>query len=122
LKERQALSAPAPARQRPWKRFAMAFFGIGKPILAMNDATCARTQLLILECVLMSRAKSDGRTPDDLRGFTRSLTIDPYSGQPFVYRTDGKSYRLYSVGSDLVDDNGDTDESFSKPDLTLEKP
>ncbi len=121
LRNRKVLETSVPSGPRPWKRLARAFFGIGKPVLQMNDATCARTQLLILESEILAKLKTDGQTPADLSGFTSALTIDPFSGEPFVYRTDGKDHRLYSVGADLVDDNGETDESFTKPDLALER-
>lgn len=120
--ERAKLDRPKLAGDRPWKRLARHFFGIGEPILEMNDRTCARTQLLILESEIQIALKTKDSTPPDLGAFTRSLTIDPYSGGPFVYHTDGKDYQLYSVGEDLVDNNGDTDETYSSPDLLLERP
>jgi hypothetical protein len=120
LRIRVAQEQPAPTGQRPWKRLARAFFDIGKPVLDMNDATCARTQLLILESEIRAGLKTRGQTPPDLSGFTKTLTVDPYSGDTFVYRTDGREFKLYSVGKNLVDDNGETDETFTTPDLMLE--
>jgi hypothetical protein len=39
-------------------------------------------------------------------GLLPSVPLDPYSGQPFVYRVTDKSFTLYSVGEDCVDDGG----------------
>jgi hypothetical protein len=101
-----------PAVERPWKKIARRLLGATKPLLAMNDATSARTQLLILEAEIIRSRKTNGRT---------KLIVDPYSGQPFIYRTNGSDYKLYSVGEDLVDNDGETDETFSTPDLKLER-
>ncbi|HWD37855.1 MAG TPA: hypothetical protein VG944_03345 [Fimbriimonas sp.] len=111
----------APRGERPWKRLSQRYFGLGDPILHMSDATCARTKLLVLEAEILRSLKVDGQTPKDLSGFSHDLTIDPYSGQQFLYRTDGKDYRLYSVGDDFADNDGETDETFTRPDLMLEK-
>lgn len=35
-----------------------------------------------------------------------SLPIDPYTGQPLVYRTSGEGFVLYSAGQNRVDDGG----------------
>jgi hypothetical protein len=109
-----------PTGDRPWKRIARRVLGSGRPLLAMSDATDARTELLILEAEIMLSQKINGKTPQDLSRFSPKISTDPYSGQTFIYRTDGSDYKLYSVGDDLVDNDGETDETFSTPDLTLE--
>jgi hypothetical protein len=121
VSERIAPPAPAPNAERPWKKIARRVLGIGKPLLAMSDATEARTELLVLEAEIIRSRKAVGKTPDDLSQFSIKLSTDPYSGQPFIYRTDGSNYKLYSVGEDLIDNDGDTDETFSTPDLKLER-
>jgi hypothetical protein len=32
--------------------------------------------------------------------------IDPYTGKPLIYRQDGKSFKVYSVGINRKDDGG----------------
>jgi hypothetical protein len=118
--QRDALVKSNPPPKGPWMRLAKRLFDVGRPVLSMNDATCARTKLLILESEIQLSLKLSGSTPADLSRFSRELTLDPYSGMPFIYRTDGQDYKLYSVGEDLVDNDGDTDETFSSPDLVLE--
>jgi len=51
-----------------------------------------------------------GRVPHNLAEltpqYTQTVPIDPYSGQPLVYRSGVSSYQLYSVGPDRQDDGG----------------
>ena len=108
-------------RGRPWHRFAQYFFTAGRPLLAINDVTVARTRLWVLDCELMRTAKLTKSVPKTLDGFTRSLTLDPFSGLTFRYHAEGMEYLVYSVGSNFVDDGGATDDSFMSPDLRLER-
>jgi hypothetical protein len=59
--------------------------------------------------------------PKDLSQFADNLKTDPYSGKPFIYGSDGADYHVYSVGADFRDDGCETDETFTQPDLKLEK-
>ncbi len=102
-------------------KFAQYFFTAGRPLLRINDATTARTRLLILECELLRESKQFSQVPKDLSGFTKSIVVDPYSSLPFIYRTEGAEFNIYSVGANGVDDGGTTDDSFSTPDLRLER-
>lgn len=45
-------------------------------------------------------------TEADLTGIAPESCIDPFTGQPFRYRTAGKGFVLYSVGPDAVDNDG----------------
>jgi len=58
--------------------------------------------------------QGQGRYPDtldDLKTVTpEGAPLDPLSGHPFIYRSNGVSdYTLYSVGPDLKDDGGDAE-------------
>jgi len=119
--QRAAHPEPRFKGDRPYKKFAKQFFNSVKPLVELHDATLARTRLLILEASILSQIKRDGAAPKDLTGLDASLITDPYSGKPFIYGADGKDYHVYSVGSDFRDDGGETDETFSQPDLRLEK-
>lgn len=109
------------AEERPWWRFAKHFFGAVQPLLALKDATLARTRLLALEALVLRQVKISGAAPKDLSAFPETLIVDPYSGRAFVYRSEASEYHLYSVGPDLKDDGGETNESFTEPDLTVER-
>ena len=87
----------------------------------MLDASLARTRLLILQSEILSTVKSRRSAPKNLGAFPTALTTDPYSGRPFVYRASGPDFALYSVGADFRDNGGETDESFTAPDVTLER-
>lgn len=119
--QRSTVPAPKLKPDRPWRKFAKHFFSSLPPLLQMNDATLARTRLLILEASILRQVKATGSAPKDLSDFAQDLRTDPYSGVNFVYGSDGADYHVYSVGENLQDDGGDTDETFSQPDLKLER-
>lgn len=119
--ERKSIGDPKTVELRPWRRLAKQFFLAADPLLDVHDATLARTRLLCLEAQIQRAIKSTGSAPKDLSEFRADLKTDPYTGQEFVYRAAGGVYSLYSVGPDFEDDGGDTDESFTTPDLRLER-
>jgi hypothetical protein len=110
-----------PEGERPWRRFAKHFFEVGRPLLEINDETLARTRLLALTAELLRTSKAAKTVPPNLAGLPEPITRDPYSGRRFVYETSGLDFNVYSVGANFQDDGGETDESFSQPDLTLER-
>jgi hypothetical protein len=122
LEKRSQINSPQPDKNRPWRTFAKSFFSAGEPLLSMRDATLARTRLLIIQARILARIKSGQSAPNDLSGFDKNLTVDPYTGRQFIYRAAGTDFTIYSVGSDLKDDGGQTNEGFATPDLTLEIP
>jgi hypothetical protein len=115
-------SKPNTKIDAPWKKLAKHIFGAARPLLDINDATVARTKLLILYAEIDRLGLRNKAYPADLSGFTKSLTIDPYSGAPFPYHADQAEFSLYSVGANGRDDGGDSDSTFTKPDLKLECP
>lgn len=119
--ERSRVPKPKLASHRPWRRFAKHFVGVAEPLLEVDDRAVARTRLLALESDLLRRRKLKQPPLRDLRRFNPVLTRDPFSGRTFLYRADRAQYSLYSVGANGRDDGGDTDESFTTPDLTLER-
>lgn len=106
----------------PWKKLAKHVYGAARPLLEINDATVARTRLLILSAEIDRLGLRNRAYPASLAGFTKELTIDPYSGAPFPYHADQAEYSLYSVGPNGRDDGGDTNSTFTEPDLRLEIP
>lgn len=118
---RKAIGDPQTVEVRPWWRLAKQFFLAADPLLDVYDAALARTRLLCLEAQIQRAVKTSGSAPKDLSAFRKDLKTDPYTGQEFVYRASRGVYALYSVGPDLEDDGGDTDESFTTPDLRLER-
>jgi len=122
LEKRKDADAPTLEKARPWRSLAKSFFSAGEPLLAMRDATLARTRLMILQARILARIKSGQSAPSDLSEFDKDLTTDPYTGRQFIYHGSGTNFSIYSVGEDLKDDLAETDEGFSSPDLTLEIP
>lgn len=58
-------------------------------------------------------ATLDELVPD----FLDAVPIDPYDGQPVRYLSQADSALLYCLGSDLINNGGETDEHLLKPDL-----
>lgn len=110
------------AADRPWKRFARAFCDSVPAALDVIDVLVAKTRLLSLTAWATAQAKVSGNAPKSLPSVSAWLTTDPYSGEPLVYSASGRDFRIYSVGRDLTDNGGDTDESGESPDVVLEGP
>jgi hypothetical protein len=109
-----------PAEGRPWKRLSRHFFRSARPLLDLDDRTVARTRMLILNALILRTIREAGSAPKSLSSFPKDLTTDPYSGRPFRYTAVGLEFKLYSIGSDLRDDGGESDELGLAPDLVLE--
>lgn len=91
-------------------------------LVPMLQATYCRTQLFVLECYLKQKMKLQKPIPSSLSAFSKPATIDPFTGEPFYYKSGGMTYVLYSAGEDGIDNGGKTDSSFRRPDFLLEKP
>jgi len=52
----------------------------------------------------------NGRYPETVSAlvpeFIDKLPVDPFSGKDFIYRTEGRGFIVYSVGSNMKDDGG----------------
>lgn len=117
--ERREAEKKLPEPSRPWKRYAKHFFSAGMPYLEQRDTTLARTRLLALEAGLTLEARRRGYAPQDLKQFG-PMADDPFSGGSFAYRRTGRDFKVYSVGPNFRDDGGQSDESYSVPDVMLE--
>ena len=80
--------------------------------------------VLGLSCELHRSAHGD--YPDTLTAlvpeFLDELPPDPFTGKPFIYRRrpDGEGFIVYSVGSNMTDDGGVSDEAAGKDDIAWE--
>jgi hypothetical protein len=81
------------------------------------EQVCMSNSLYLMEldglCSLLAveQYKRDrGQYPESLEDlapdYVPKSPIDPFSGQPFIYRRDGDDYRLYATGFDGRDDGG----------------
>ncbi|MGV3615521.1 MAG: hypothetical protein ACO1SV_09330 [Fimbriimonas sp.] len=109
------------AAERPWRRFARHFVATARPLLDIDDRTTVRTRLLGLTASMLQRRKLKQAYPRNLDRLPSELTVDPFTGGPIRYVSDGVDFRVYSVGANLRDDGGDTDDAWLAPDLTLER-
>ncbi|MCA1946876.1 MAG: hypothetical protein LDL55_02010 [Armatimonadetes bacterium] len=140
-RKRRDVPPPAFEKERPWRRFASALFTTLRPLygvhggllsaeggfledgrlrLGLMDATIARTRLFALHLLFTAEVRRTGAAPRTLGEAPADLATDPFTGERFVYRADGPDFVVYSVGADLRDDGGQTDETAREPDLRLE--
>jgi hypothetical protein len=70
----------------------------------------ANIRLLRVDLALRLYRAEHGRFPAQLSalvpGYLDAPPLDPFNGQPLIYRLQGASYLLYSVGPDGKDDGG----------------
>jgi len=105
---------------RPYWRIARAALRGGRVYLEARDYSLAWGRLLVAYSQSMARLKKTGTAPTDLAGIAAPIRLDPFTGRNLIYRAQGSDFLVYSVGSNLRDDGGSTDESFRAPDLRLE--
>ncbi|MBL8087134.1 MAG: hypothetical protein JNM85_03570 [Chthonomonas sp.] len=107
---------------KPWGRLSNMFFGTFDGYQRLETATLARCRLLAVYSSALAIVKAQRIAPARLDECPEWARTDPYSGKPFIYWASGNVFKVYSVGADLQDDGGKTDDSFSIPDVTLEVP
>ncbi len=70
----------------------------------------ARVRLLATHAGILAHRWWFGELPSSLDVLKLGdLAIDPFSGKPFVYKPSGWNYKLYSVGADKTDNDGNDD-------------
>jgi len=106
--------------KRIWRRAAAHYLGTWTPMFAKYDRTLARTRLLIINVMLERARLLDQDPPTNVAKFSEAVRLDPFSGEDFGYIFDGRFSRVYSVGADLIDNGGETDQAGLAPDLTLD--
>ena len=78
--------------------------------MEIYDRNVAQCDLLELALALRAYKKQHGTYPDRLSLLAPThmdaLPKDPFSGEDYVYRTEGEGFVLYSVDRDLKDDGG----------------
>ncbi len=77
---------------------------------ARHESCLAHRRLLLLELALRCYKAETGRTPAKLDElvpkYLPTIPSDPFGGRPLVYRKQGATWLLYSIGPDLVDNGG----------------
>jgi hypothetical protein len=76
------------------------------------DRRDVAVRLLIADLAIRLFESEQGRLPrglGELSGeYLSAPPLDPFSGQPLIYRLDQGTYQLYSIGPDRRDDHGHT--------------
>jgi len=84
----------------------------GWNLLLLQSPFRQRTRQLFFEVLIacelykLDRNAYPGKLADLVPGYLPEVSLDPFSGKPFIYRSTGKSYIAYSVGLNLIDDGG----------------
>ncbi|MEN6560754.1 MAG: hypothetical protein ABFD52_08280 [Acidobacteriota bacterium] len=107
---------PLRARQleldrRPWYAYWSKLLIDNFEVVFMKEALTEATLLAArtgLACRLYrSRVGSyPGSLGALVPGILKEVPVDPFTGQPFVYRRDGEGFIVYSLGSNQKDDGG----------------
>ncbi len=108
-----------PKKNRPWKRFSKHFFSGLKSLQPCFDQMEARTKLFTIYCMIYLNIKTNHLSLPDLSKVSKTITTDPYTGKDFIYYSEGVHFKLYSVGENLTDDGGISNETGTYPDLIL---
>ena len=72
------------------------------------DVHLAQFDLMETALWLEIHRRETGAYPETLSSLENDLPLDRFSGKSLIYRKEGGSYLLYSVGPDLKDNNGKT--------------
>ncbi|MBW7904920.1 MAG: hypothetical protein LC135_09970 [Phycisphaerae bacterium] len=104
-------------------------FRLSNPLLATLLPSMARAGQLATQAEAQRRAtglvamikayrQQHGTYPPSLDAIGSYMTVDPFTGRPFAYSSDGGEFSLYSAGLDGVDNGGaDWDRSQQSGDL-----
>jgi len=98
-------------QQRPWYAYLSKFF--------VGDSEAAFMKVAQIEAIMLANRaglacrlyKSRmGRYPEGLEALVPDILdevpVDPFTGQPLVYRREGEGFIVYSLGSNQKDDGG----------------
>jgi len=92
-----------------WGAVTSIAMGVWSGAQTKAETAGARRDLLQIVLGLKVYRQRNGSYPDRvdaLRKLNWPVPMDRFSGKPFVYRRQGNSFLLYSIGQDLKDDGG----------------
>lgn len=81
---------------------------VANTVETLQSVRQAKFRLLLTMLELDTYRRLHGELPTDLSDLPcdPSTYADPFRSQPFIYRREGDTYSLYSVGHNLIDDGG----------------
>jgi len=108
---------PAQRRKRIGKETGDLLSAIFMPRLAraitLHKQAITEVELARTATALAVYKADTGKFPDNLAAlapkYVKTVPVDVFGGRPLVYKTRGKGYLLYSIGSNLKDDGGKDD-------------
>jgi len=105
--------------------------GTRKTAKEKHNSAVAHLRLIIAELALRCYQADQARTPAGMQElvpkYLQRVPLDPFSGQPLIYRGKGTNWLLYSVGVDRMDDGGQPvgrpmPDSVTRGDLFFDSP
>lgn len=67
----------------------------------------AETEVTQLGLKVLRYRAEHGRLPENLEAVGGHTLLDPFSGQPYIYRPGANGFLLYSLGGNMKDDGGE---------------
>jgi len=120
LKDREALERAVVGSDSPLVALATPDLALAYKTEEARVANRRAVHLIAQLLVYHGKNKVYPDRLDDLKtNDLKELRVDPYSNKDFVYKKDGKSFKLYSVGENLTDDGGTEDDSWEKGDFVF---
>lgn len=96
-------------------------FAAGVPSFAtMSDFAICQTKIFAISAYALANSKSNKVAPISLKSVNPKVSLDPFSGKHLIYSSSGPEFKVYSIGQDLTDDGGESDESDQEPDIGIE--
>ncbi|MFH1732523.1 MAG: type II secretion system protein GspG [Planctomycetota bacterium] len=99
------------AQTKPWNFFAHMLLPALSRARAEAEECGASVEMLRIAVAIKMFQQDVGEYPESLRlltanKFLKELPVDPFSGEPFVYKVKGGEFVLYSIGANFKDDGG----------------
>jgi hypothetical protein len=99
--------------QRWWIESPIADLGKPSSVRRVADRVASDGAAITALAIERFRRAHEGRMPASLAelspAFLKSISADPFSGKPLLYRQEGTGYIVYSVGENRADDRGSVD-------------
>jgi len=96
------------------------FAQLGRTLIVTQPLVITRSKLFALYAHCQARVAAGQPVQAQLSGMPQEMMTDPFSGQSFVYHTNGTTFEIYSVGKNGTDDDGKGGPSGTDPDVRLE--
>jgi hypothetical protein len=110
----QTLENEQPSKFNAPRMFASIMLPSASRALQIHNRLITRQRGTRTVLELFAHRDCSGAFPESLDALDGDFKIDPFSGQPFIYRPTADGFTLYSVGINRKDDGGQHDPRFGE--------